>query len=314
MINIFLADPISSVILALRQFYSADLSVVNDIAQADIVISSDIKLLSICNGAKPSAKFLHWVNEPRWSSNTTGFSMVNGRTVYVMNAFTGDVFIDKFHYLWVARYKKVEHFTSADYQRRLCSQPEKIVCMASQHGNGKGFYVDGINIDLYELRRSLALHGHSIGCVSIFGQGWPEGIAGDESRFGQSWGDWEERKLQLTGGYLFNICFENTNSKNYVTEKWWHSIMARNIPIYYSGQSGIDELFDKSCFIDCTGREIDDIYHEIFSLNESQYLQRLNELIDTFNRISSDTTVLLESRRKISEAFVVRVRQIFESI
>lgn len=57
-------------------------------------------------------------------------------------------------------------------------------------------------------------------------------------------------KIELLSNFKFCICFENiTEVDGYITEKIFHSFLAKCVPIYW-GASNIEKYIPKSCFID----------------------------------------------------------------
>lgn len=60
--------------------------------------------------------------------------------------------------------------------------------------------------------------------------------------------DGEKHKLDLISNYKFSLCYENSISPGYHTEKLLHGKIAGNIPIYY-GHTTVNEDFNPECFI-----------------------------------------------------------------
>jgi hypothetical protein len=79
-----------------------------------------------------------------------------------MNGFAGDIFVDHFHYLWVGKYKEIELLTEQEYDERYSGNYKYLVCLASQHVDDKPFLINGVDRDLYLLRREITLYGNSI--------------------------------------------------------------------------------------------------------------------------------------------------------
>ena len=110
--------------------------------------------------------------------------------------------------------------------------------------NTEPIYIEGSNRDLISLRTKIALEGNKIGLMDVFGKGWPVSISKEDSRDG----DWVHRKSELMKAYNFNLCFENTASFNYMTEKIWDSIENYCLPIYYGKHTNVYGLFPKHSF------------------------------------------------------------------
>lgn len=83
--------------------------------------------------------------------------------------------------------------------------------------------------------------------------------------------DGEKNKLDLISNYKFSLCYENSVTPGYHTEKLLHGKIAGNIPIYY-GDATISEDFNPDCFINATNMSGD-------------------ELIDVVRRIDSDDKI-----------------------
>ena len=49
--------------------------------------------------------------------------------------------------------------------------------------------------------------------------------------------------------YKFNICFENTNQKNYITEKLFNAYMGGSIPVYWGTSGQVLEWFNPRAFL-----------------------------------------------------------------
>lgn len=94
-------------------------------------------------------------------------------------------------------------------------------------------------------------------------------------------------KIKLLENYRWNICFENSISDGYVTEKLLEAKVAGCVPIYYGDKSvGID--FNKECFINLNEYEsIDKFVEEVKQYeNRDNFLKVSNQpLFKTFPSI-----------------------------
>lgn len=299
--KMYILEPCSSVIKGLETLFKKEGFVfTNDLGCADVIISTSLAELKNCSRNR-NAKKIFWTNEARWSSNTEGFIEGENGKIDVMNCYTGNVYVDIFHYAWVCNYKKVEYLANSEYREREDISPRLSYFMASNHGSGGPFIVNDQDIDLYRYRDELALHGFKLGLTDIYGQGWPEGVAIEESRAGKDWVSWEARKLEIGEKYFFSICIENTNYKNLVTEKWWHSIIAKTIPVYYVGRTGIDEFFSPDLYIDSGSvLGLDDLYEKMKDLKKDEYVDRVNAIIDVYNKLIPNPENLAASRKAMA--------------
>jgi hypothetical protein len=230
-----------------------------------------------------------------------------------MNGFSGDIFVDHFHYLWVGKYKQIELLTEQEYDNRYNGTQNELVCLASQHGDGKPFLIDGIDRDLYALRREIALYANSINECDIYGAGWPDGVISDESECGRlkhnSWGSWEDKKLLLLQSGRFNLAFENTVFKNYITEKFWHPIMAKVIPVIYEGDSEISTVFPEGTFINyCDFNSPELLVRFLSEMPKAKYIERVNKIITIYNDLMTDSTILKNSRLQMATKFLEKVK------
>ena len=143
---------------------------------------------------------------------------------------------------------------------------------------------------LLVLRTNIALYGHAAGITDIKGRGWPSGIVSKEKintpkeiehpRYLRPL----EKITWLRQGYLFNLCFENSNIPYYVTEKIWHAFVGCTIPIYYSNDT-IYETFPKGSFIDYRDfKNKAQLYQYILDMPADEYLDRLNLGIEFVSR------------------------------
>jgi hypothetical protein len=304
--KIIFADGVSNVFKGLcKNLLEYKIVVVDEFESADIVIcSSTNKFNEIHKSQKKSTAIMLWTNEPRWSSETEAVFELDGRVVLTMNCYTGGVYVDPFHYLWIGKYKLIPLLTSEEYDIRFSAGSALCCCIASQHGDGYPFLINGQNLDLYKKRTELTLNLKSRALCDVYGAGWPSGVAEEISQSGRSnrgWKDWEEEKLNLLSEYGFNIAFENTNSKYYITEKLWHPIMAKVLPIYFSGISNVYETLPKDSFIDyCNFESADELITFINSMEKQTYITRVNLLINRFNELMMDGEVLKKSRKKMA--------------
>ena len=76
--------------------------------------------------------------------------------------------------------------------------------------------------------------------------------------------------MAFLSNYRFNICFENTNQKNYITEKLFFAWMGGGIPIYW-GTPQVLEWFNPAAFLylaDDTEEAMEELVYKIKILNE----------------------------------------------
>jgi len=104
--------------------------------------------------------------------------------------------------------------------------------------------------------------------------------------------DGEKYKLDLISAYKFSLCYENSVTPGYHTEKLLHGMVAGNIPIYY-GDKTVDQDFNPERFINVVDMSDEELLERIIEIDESDKLY--NEMLSQpiFNK-----EVSLDSVRK----------------
>ncbi|CAD5911484.1 tetratricopeptide repeat protein [Planktothrix agardhii] len=295
-IKIFQADPgLYSMLNRLSSGYQKQvfsrlqeqgIEVTEDQTEADIIISQYIVLLeSFARQYKQQKKYLLYTEEPRFDLNFESKVNIDGVEINIMNIYTGDVFVNNYHLcIWRGNVfsQPLQFFTDDDFGR---PKHRKIVALMSKNPVA-GFTTlvrEGKSIDLYNLRNQIALEGHQLGKVDIYGNGWEIGITIENSRDG----DWTTRKFEILQDYHFNLCFENTIAPYYCTEKIWDAIIGGCLPIYYGGKDAtIYQDFPRNSFLDYSDFEHPrELFQYIENMTFLEYKQRLNLCIETFNRV-----------------------------
>jgi len=81
-------------------------------------------------------------------------------------------------------------------------------------------------------------------------------------------GNGELAKLQVLSGYKFSLCYENSISPGYVTEKLLHGKACGGVPIYYGcDEAGYD--FNPDCYIHATSYKAKELTAKIAELDGS---------------------------------------------
>lgn len=104
--------------------------------------------------------------------------------------------------------------------------------------------------------------------------------------------DGEKYKLDLISSYKFSLCYENSVTPGYHTEKLLHGMVAGNIPIYY-GDKTVDQDFNPNRFINAVGMSDEELLEKIIEIDESDKLY--NEIL---SQPIFDKEVSLDSIRK----------------
>lgn len=289
----------------LQYLNSYGIEVVKEVKEADIIISQNVKHIKpyIWRGIF-GVKFLIWTNEPRF--NTDMVSKVTKYlglfTYHVMNIYTGDVFTSNtaFH---CKRFKKALDSISKPY----ALNNKKIVALMSYY---KGLNTEPVirnqdNLDLISIRTQIALEGHKLNVLDVYGKGWPQGISKEDSRDG----DWSTKKKALLAPYNFNLCFENTSSYNYMTEKIWDSIENCCLPIYYAKHTNAYTLFEEDSFIDYSKFNSPSLlFNFIENMTEDTFVKRMNSCIETYNiLVERGEEFKKEERQRMLHAIVSKI-------
>ena len=284
------------------------IEIVHDINQSDILISQNRShLKKYFYKYLNRKKYLIWTNEPRFDTHPKGIrrevlGLVN---CHVMNLYTEDVFVSplSFHgHLFQDKVPKLKEDVKLGNR--------KLVGLISYFKGLKmpAIWKDGEDIDLIKVRTQIAIEGHKQKMMDVYGRGWPEDVSQEDSRSG----NWVERKAEILKSYHFNLCFENTATRYYTTEKIWDSIKHYCLPVYYGAHTGIYELFPEGSFIDYSNFESPKaLFDYIKNIDKTEYLKRMNACIDTYNLIcDKGETFLKEQREAMLQAIVNKIKSI----
>ena len=99
-------------------------------------------------------------------------------------------------------------------------------------------------------------------------------------------------KINFLKKYKFNICFENSSTPGYVTEKIIQSMYVNSIPIYW-GDKLIERDFNTKSFLNYHDYENDDVFIEkIINLhsNNDEYENMIKEPWFNNNEIPQSVT------------------------
>ena len=286
-------DPIS-----LKIFASLNCCITKDISSADVIVAHNLKNLLPGIIRYTKKKFLVWTNEPRVDTNFKrelklpfGLPQID-----IMNVYGNEVFWHNFHFLASYHFdntnnlgiditKPLPHITKSHLLS--LNKKNKIAALFTNTLSSNNKLIrSGKDIDLSLKRCKYAISGHQRKLLDIYGNKWPNGYAQDNSGFGfEKNRPWWIEKIEILKGYKFNLCFENTASPYYVTEKIWHAIISYCLPIYSSFNSSIYETFPENSFIDANlFKDENDLFDYIMAMSEEEFIHRLNLCIDVFNK------------------------------
>lgn len=262
---------------------------------ADVIISQNYKHLKKYFWLGLFGKsFLIWTLESRFDLHFVKVKKVffGFFNCHIMNVYTQDVYVTNLS------------VSSNNFNDSLELLPEEfelknkktIALMSYFKGvESPPIYRNGIDIDLLKIRTKIALEGHQLGVLDVFGKGWPQNISREDSRAG----NWKQRKQEVMKDYSFNLCFENTLAVNYMTEKIWDSIENYCLPIYFGKGTAAYELFPENSFIDYSEfPSPESLFVFIEHMSNQEYRERMNKCIVVHNKISENKEVIIVEERK----------------
>jgi len=304
MITLFLARPMHGTPFthpgALQCMQAAGVRLVPEASQAQVIVSHSVKTLLPLRVRFPWKRFLVWTNEPRYDTHfSSSVSFAGCARVDVMNVYTGNVFWNNLHFLGSYHFNP-EVTLGMDLEKPLAPlQPGEVrdfprkatAAIFSYRGDHDTSCIkEGVNIDLEQTRIQCALAGHRRGMVDIYGKDWPDHLNRENSGYGfervqgAQAVHWWDRKIEILRDYHFNICLENTAYGYYCTEKIWHAIAARCLPIYHGKGMNVYESFPRESFLDCADfADFDQLFDAIRAMSLEEYVERLNLCIQVYN-------------------------------
>jgi len=122
-------------------------------------------------------------------------------------------------------------------------------------------YKKNLKNQIIDKRNQVFLNLSALNNFDLFGRGWsdsiemPSKIYKKIQKFKKNIYDGNDQKFkklskkEIFSNYKFCLCFENSISRSYVTEKIFDCLNAKVIPIYL-GAPNINEFLPKECFID----------------------------------------------------------------
>mgnify|MGYP000881273852 CR=1 FL=1 len=289
----------------LNYLESNRVSIVTNVADADIIIAQNYKHIKKCFWrCIQGKKFLIWTNEPRFNDEYVKFKNVffNLTKCHFMNIYTRDIFVTNIS-IHCGLINKDLKIIDKNFQLKS----KKMIALMSYYGgvNAPKLMKGNENIDLIALRSQIALEGSKDGFIDVFGKGWPDGVSKEDSRDG----DWGIRKKHLLADYNFNLCFENTAVYNYMTEKIWDSIENYCLPIYYGKHTNAYELFPENSFIDYSHfKSPIELFSFINNMSVNEYIDRMNKCINVYNSICQQgEKLVIDERKKMLDNIVEKL-------
>jgi hypothetical protein len=245
-----------------------------------------------------SKKYLLWTHEPNHWNYGKKWTTIFEQKIRTITMRSGEIYRNNYYYSEIRR---------GDCRPGAIIPPidikRTIVCLATYFNRGQ--LVPSVNDpSLGKLRSEIALAGHRIKKLDIFGTGWPLGFSRGESRQGL----WALAKYKILVNYHFNLCFENTVYPYYCSEKIWQAIYCGCLPIYF-GQKTIYEDFPQNSFIDYTDYGTPEaLFDKVDKMTGDEFIERYNKCFKVFQR------ALSVGNRSREEAAKYVVEQFYEMV
>lgn len=84
----------------------------------------------------------------------------------------------------------------------------------------------------------------------------------------------EKNKLDVISNYKFSICFENSTTPGYFTEKLLHAKIAGTVPIYYSDKSFSRDFNPNCCLNYINFSSLDELYEKVIEIDQNEKLYK----------------------------------------
>lgn len=309
MIKIFFPIPLihSPFAISMNFFNEQGIVAVDHPENCDILIAESIlHLESYRLKYGSSKKYLIWTDEPTYDLSFQNLIKgINGLPdLHIMNCYTGDIHVKNYYFgiVWERINQILEPLTESNFQKL---ENKKVVALMTYRGEEEYWSLDEKHRELYlaYLRTQIALEGHLLNKLDIYGRGWPEGVAVEDSR-----DDWSPRKMEILAKYNFNLCFENKNIDYYCTEKIWDSITGGCLPIYYGKGNKIYEDFPKNSFLDYSEFEKpSELFEYIDRMEVGEFRERMNRCIEVNNHF-------FQNRGTYSKCYLDRIDRIVKKL
>jgi hypothetical protein len=251
--------------------------------EADVVVGERrrqlLKALPVTGCVKPT---LLYTDEPSYDSTARRVDwLIPGvKRLHVMNVFTGDVFTDAAGFLnFFGLGKPLPEMPKVERLRERWAKGRGAAFITYRPAEATRRVVEGREVDLNATRIALALRGRERGVTDVFGSGFPQGVAVDASGWGntrayEEW--WDVKHRVLSEGYAFNLCLENTEWPNYVTEKLWQAIRADCLPVYQGAKNGVARLFPENSYVEVSAFDgADALYDFLRAMSFEEFYERL---------------------------------------
>lgn len=239
------------------------------------------------------------------------------KPVIIINGFNEGVFLNNYHFLSSYIFdeendlgiKKCELISTSDIlNKKQFDEAKPIIFIGKKRSPeeiNKSNSTTGI--DLNVKRQEIAQCAYDRGVGDVVGDGWNQISGIKKSGFDVGNENWWDTKLELIKNYRFNIAFENTVWKHYVTEKIWHAIKGGCLPVYWGEGSSIYDTFPQDSFIDASQfKNSNEVIDYMINLSYDLWFERMEKCIKAYN-----DSLLKMNYSKLDEAVKKIIERVF---
>jgi hypothetical protein len=148
---------------------------------------------------------------------------------------------------------------------------------------------------LCNLRAEVGAHIKGIwgAALDIYGWRWPGGMATAQTR-GQP--DFLQVRHTTTERYAFDLCWENVQVDNYVSEKFWSPVRMGTLPLYF-GPDNFHAMLPPDTIVDCRQYlhydvfDVQELLYDVKSMSFEEYQRRVKTLLDWYYSLPYDANI-----------------------
>ncbi|NES70048.1 MAG: hypothetical protein F6K24_34975, partial [Okeania sp. SIO2D1] len=113
-----------------------------------------------------SKKYLVWTHEPRFDTHFHHKVSWKGVDVHIMNIYTGDIYLNNYYFFWRENICKIPDYKVEKFGRE---KHKKIAALIKNCNWNTSLICNGRELDLYELRKKIALQGYQLDKIDVYG-------------------------------------------------------------------------------------------------------------------------------------------------
>lgn len=136
----------------------------------------------------------------------------------------------------------------------------------------------------------LRVHDWNPELIDIYGQGWPSNVSKGCTRHTS---DFLDVRTDVSAQYMWDLCWENVQISNYVSEKFWSPLQAGTLPLYF-GPDNFHDILPPYTIVDCRRYMRGDVFdttglvYDITHMSDVEYLARLGRLMSWYHDLPRD--------------------------